>query len=135
MTTKTKLSILAALVGATGLSFGGMKATVEVGLYSGGYYSGAQGNVTDARNSADATQYIGCDVTTYPNNGTSYISCSARNAAGQYATCYTSQPSPAMVDLVQSIGPRSTVHFSYSTSSGVCQWIKVSNMSHAGGMQ
>jgi hypothetical protein len=134
MTTKTKLSLIAALVGATGLSFGGMKSTLEVNLYSGGYYSGAQGNVTDVRNSLDGTQYIGCETSTY-QSGNPYVYCVARNAVGQYATCYLSTTSPQMGDQLNSIGPHSTIHFSYSPSSGVCQWIRVSNMSNAGGMQ
>jgi hypothetical protein len=136
MTTKTKLSLItAALIGASGLSFGGMKSSTEVSIFNSGYYASAQGNLTDVRNSADNIQYIGCKTITYQATGNPQVSCFARSATGQSVGCYATQPSQAMIDQIRSIGRHSTIYFNYNASSGTCQAIDVSTWSHAGGMQ
>jgi hypothetical protein len=134
MTTKFKLTLAAALVlGAAGLSLGGHRSTQEVYIFSTSYATTAMGNITDARNSADANQQIGCDVTSTAGNQVAY--CYARNAAGQSVACYMNNATRTAVDQVLSIRPHSNVQFTYSPSTGQCGYIKVSNHSNAGGMQ
>lgn len=99
---------VAALV--AGKAMAGYKATSYVTVNGTlRYASGAMG---DARNSADANQYIGCSVDTM-----SGVSCSASDSSSNYVGCYTTDAT--ILAAVQGYTPGAYLHFQYD-ASGTC---------------
>jgi hypothetical protein len=79
----------------------------------------ARGNLGDARNSADAVQYIGCSV--YPASAL----CVAVNSAGVMHSCSTSDPD--MMAAIRSIHGDSYLVFRWDPANGLCTTILVYN--------
>ena len=84
----------------------------------------AQGNLTDVRTSADATQYIGCQVSASP--GSSFVFCAARNAAGLAKGCSSSLPE--LVAVANAVEPGTYLYFSWD-NTGACNYIQASHYS------
>lgn len=121
---KTRMIIAALAVAATSsTAAAGYVMTQPVVAASGSY---AYGSMLDARQSADANQYIGCDVGT-PSTGSAYVSCYAYSAAGVFSYCYSYDP--AMVDAGRSINDESYIYFTTGAGS-ICSNITVRNSSY-----
>lgn len=71
--------------GVTRLARAGARADIQVTVLSNGF----SGVLSSARNSADAVQYIGCEI--YKSGSGSPVTalCYAREASGAYASCST----------------------------------------------
>ena len=82
-----------------------------------------QGTVGDPRSSTDTHQYIGCGVTSYASGG-SYASCSATDANGKSAYCYTYNAD--LRQAVLGIKGDSYVAF-FGSKTGECTAIIVTN--------
>ncbi|NVJ27046.1 MULTISPECIES: hypothetical protein [Myxococcus] len=89
----------------------------------------AQGSLAGARNSADATQHIGCHLISYAasTGGPVRVLCVANSAAGVYGTC--SSTDPVIVEGVRSIGDESYLWFNWD-ASGQCTYLHVSKISY-----
>jgi hypothetical protein len=85
----------------------------------------AQGDLTDARNSSDALQFIGCSVGA--SAAQTYVSCAAENAAGVTRSCYAAN-SPALAAIAGTIEPGTYMHF-YWDASGTCTMIEAAHFS------
>lgn len=88
----------------------------EVSVSAGNW---ADGTMRATRDSADNTAYLKCWVYSHASYDSGY--CRARDAAGDYVSCYTTEP--RFVDTIRSIKPESRVYF--SASGGSCSWIEV----------
>jgi hypothetical protein len=79
----------------------------------------ARGDLGDARNSADAVQYIGCSVSP------AYALCYAVNSAGVLHSCSTTDPD--MLAAIRSIHGDSHMVFRWDSVSGLCTSFLVYN--------
>lgn len=79
----------------------------------------ADGAVRHTRDSSDTTAYIFCTV--YSTTTSDFGRCSARDPAGDYVTCQTTEP--RMVAAMRSLQPESRIYF--SASGGTCTWVEV----------
>ncbi|MFL6647894.1 MAG: hypothetical protein ACJ8KO_08020, partial [Sulfurifustaceae bacterium] len=77
------------------------------------------------RNTADTTQYIGCEV--YSSGSTPTAYCFARDAAGTYVACSTSNS--ALVNVAASLKSDGYLYFQWDTSSN-CTFIEQSTASY-----
>ena len=93
--------------------------------YRASTYSYGYGSVDAARKSADANQYIGCSV--QHSAGSDYVSCAARDAAGNYFSCYSYDL--GMVDAAAGINAASYIYFQ-ADAYGVCSSLTISNYSY-----
>ncbi|HEX8822994.1 MAG TPA: hypothetical protein VF794_23905 [Archangium sp.] len=120
------VSVVGALLLSTG-ALAGAKATSEVVINttSNAPTVTAMGSMGSARNSADATQYIGCQLSTNNvSSGSVTVVCFAKNAAGQYVSCVTTDPN--YVNVAQSIQSDSYIRFNYDSSVGsTCTYLLV----------
>jgi hypothetical protein len=84
----------------------------------------AQGDVGQARNSADTRQVIGCHVQSYRNASGEFeqASCSATDAAGNSYSCYATEA--ALVRSARAINGDSFVFF-FGDAAGKCVNISV----------
>ncbi|HEY6922627.1 MAG TPA: hypothetical protein VI653_04100 [Steroidobacteraceae bacterium] len=128
-----KLAIITGLAAALllqSLANAGTHLTNPVSIYSATSGGGsAIGSVATARYyTSDTSQYIGCSSSSDTISST-YISCSARDAAGHYLYCYSSSASAAARDAVASVNTTSYVYF-VANSSGQCTYITVGNFSY-----
>ncbi len=110
-----------ATAGAVTATYAGMAVTNEVSINF--TTSSASGSVRDARDSADAWQFIGCRVT---GSSTPSVSCQAYNAALETAACSSTQP--GHVAAAQSINELSKITFSWS--GGSCSSLGSNNYSY-----
>jgi len=89
----------------------------------------AYGSLHSARTSSDSKQFIGCSVFGIVGTPTtSYVACSATNAAGAVFNCATSNPSTALFQSALAVNAATYV-FMESNSSGNCVYIYVQNAS------
>jgi len=112
-----------ALVGfllAAGLTHAGTKYSLPVTV--GSTY--AWGSIGDARASGDYLQYIGCMVQGATTNS---ATCTARDAAGHYLSCYTTDPD--LIMAAAAISSDSVVEFYLLSGTGTCRFINVNNAS------
>ncbi len=118
-----KLVVLVFLLAAAGLGSAGSKAFRQVYIGS----TNANGSLGAARASADTMQMIGCWV--YGNEAYNYksVSCYARNAYGDSATCYSSVPT--LVDIAGQLNGDSFLSFSFNAPSTDCMSIQVQTFS------
>jgi hypothetical protein len=86
----------------------------------------AIGAMGSARAAADATQYIGCINEGY-STGTQYILCFARNSAGAYGSCTSSDP--RLISAAASITSSSFLEFAWN-SAGTCTFLEVMDTSY-----
>ncbi len=113
------IGVAALLVAAT--SFAGYRSWSQVSVYT----SGAYGSIAGAYFASDSTQYIGCTTNASSAGGGVFGQCFARNSAGTYRTCSTSNP--AMVSVIQTVGPSSYVYFTVAADNYGCTFIGINN--------
>jgi len=77
------------------------------------------GSVGDARNSADAFQYIGCVL----NGATGF--CYATDSAGVGHSCSTTDPD--MLSNIRAINGYSSIAFKWNPTNGLCTLVMVYN--------
>lgn len=118
------------LIGAAGLlvaatAFAGSKSWYQV-TFGSNY---AYGTVPGAYFASDTTQLIGCNSYAYAS-GSSSGSCYAYTSSGAFKQCITSNP--AMLAVIQSVGPMSYVYFRLAADNYACEQVSVTNGSHYG---
>lgn len=117
---KRSLFVGAFLVGAMAMpAFAGLKYANPVMIDDPVEHS-AGGAIGTVRNTADAVQYLGCDVTAF-NDGGWITSCYARNAAGTLASCFD-LVSPQLRDSARALNGDSFLFFMWD-ASGQCTQI------------
>jgi hypothetical protein len=122
--------ILSALAGIAlqSAAFAGYHATSLVSVYKGSTGGSAYGSMQSARYySSDANEYIGC-LAAADLVSSIYITCSARNAAGSYLTCYSTTADGQARQAVSSINTTSSIYFAVD-GTGKCTYISVGNYS------
>src|SRR5688572_4585125 len=119
-----KTLVIGCVVAASSVAYAGYKLEIPVTIYAG--YRIAEGTLGSARNSADSTQYIGCNTVMNNLGGGSYAACTARNAAGAYATCYSY--SAEAFNAIRSMSGDSYVRFEWDVN-GVCTYLNIENQS------
>jgi hypothetical protein len=102
----------------------GAKAETVVTIIQGENGSSAEAILGSARNSADATQMLACQLSA--NSGPTRLACSARDAAGKKLSCYSMDTK--FVTVAASIGVGSRVTFRTDTV-GNCTGLDVTNSS------
>lgn len=86
----------------------------------------AAGTMGGTRNSANAVEYIICsNVAT--NTGIRYAQCYAKNAAGVFGSCYTTDP--AIIAVVSTLQGDSYFYFAWD-AGGNCANVSVYNGSY-----
>jgi hypothetical protein len=121
------VSIAGALLSTVALA--GTKVTSEVTISSTTTGMTAMGSMGSARNSADATQYIGCQLSTNNvSSGVVTVQCFARNAAGTYLSCLTTDPN--YVSAAQAIDGDSYIRFNTESSGSTCTYLLVLDTSY-----
>ena len=74
---------------ASSVTYAGLVGYNPVSIWTDGSgQKNANGTLRDVRNSADGTQYIGCSRYAY-DTGSNSIVCYARDASGNYVSCWT----------------------------------------------
>jgi len=111
------------MLGLSGVALAGLRESDAVYVNSSSASPSGQGTVGDPRSSVDTHQYIGCGVTSYAAGG-SYASCSATDANGKSAYCYTYDAD--LRQTVLGIKGDSYVAF-FGNASGQCTAILVTN--------
>ena len=104
-----------AVVGVSGSVLAGQKSESNVSVTS----TSAAGSVGTARSSADANQFIQCQIT--GTTGSNSVGCSARDAAGTYLSCTGNSNATYLAAAVAGIGPNSRIYF--AVNAGVCTQI------------
>lgn len=108
------------MVGAVPTAQAGLHWTGDVWVNSSSRV--ARGILSEARNSADSTQMIYCEVRTYPSYSRGL--CFARTAAVVDATCYTTDAN--LIAAIQTLKGDSSVEFGWD-ASGVCTTLLIRN--------
>jgi hypothetical protein len=121
-------SLLAVAIGV-GVAHAGYSTNYFVTLTSGAEYQYASGNLRAARTASDVNQFIGCSHYANLTTGAApYILCFARNSAGTYLTCQTSDPS--LMRTAELINSSSYLYFMVSKFDSTCSAITVTNASY-----
>lgn len=90
-------------------TYAGLVGNNPVAIWTDGAgQKNANGTLRDARYSADGTQYIGCSRYAY-DTGSNSIVCYARDAAGNYASCFTGDDN--MLRVAETLNPASYLYF------------------------
>lgn len=108
---RSAVVVLGLLLAAS--AFAGVRYDSPVAIYPSSKWAG--GSLGSTRNSADGISALHCSVQT--GTSSSYGWCWARDAAGTYATCSTSNP--ALLDTMKGLKGDSYVVF-YWDDSGAC---------------
>lgn len=116
-----KLIAAVVMVAAASLAHAGWNWTVPVLVDVKG--RNAQGSMGGAHNSADPQEYIACGLTGWAG-GRVDVNCWARDTAGRFGTCGTSDP--ALVSVAATINPISYLLFEWDVN-GQCTRIYVLN--------
>ena len=110
-----------------------LQAPVQAGMNSASYVrvytSSAFGPLHDARFNAGSIEYIGCSVQGHNYTTSGRVYCSARDADGDFLSCFKSNASNALLNAVGSINEASDIEFYVDSSTGECQTIYVENYS------
>jgi hypothetical protein len=126
-----KFTIIASVIAALALQSvanAGYRSTIGVTVYRS-TTSYAIGSVSTARYyTGDSSQYIGCSSSSDTVSST-YISCSARDASGNYVYCYTTSATDAARQAVASVNNTSYIYFLVN-ASGQCTYITIGNYSY-----
>ena len=83
-----------------------------------------RGAIGTTRNSASSSEYMGCYAQV--DNGVKSMSCFARDAAGTYVACFSSDAE--LVTMARAVMPDSFVAWRYTGST--CTFLKVLNASY-----
>ena len=117
--------VVSGLVGAavlvTGAVMAGGTYYAEVSLTGTATTGSASGTLTTARRSADSNQWILCGVTA--TAASSYVQCSAKNAAGTFRSCTST--SASLVNTA--LGMTSYGALSFHWDNGACTQISVTS--------
>ena len=87
---------------------------------------GAYGGVHAARTSSDDKQFIGCAAYGAVSTYSTYVACSASDAAGHSLYCSTYNPNYYVWQAAQSVNQASSIIFN-ADSHGNCTYIYVQN--------
>jgi hypothetical protein len=119
--------IAASVLGATmalgaGTAYAGnyVNYRTQVTRYSGGG-GYAAGVVSATRNSSNATEYIGCQVSVY-SSGPAYGTCYANDTESEYLYCSTTNA--ALIAQMRAISDNSFVQFT-ADPTGACEVVYV----------
>ncbi|MGE0682593.1 MAG: hypothetical protein AB7P69_17045 [Candidatus Binatia bacterium] len=82
------------------------------------YPAYAYGSMVGARYSADNTQTIGCQIYVGQLDTSPSMGCSARNKAGDYISCFSSDP--VYIEMVQGMTDSSDIFFERDPITGRC---------------
>jgi hypothetical protein len=125
-----RLLMLGVSVLASGVAVAGLVNSVPVAVTLNADGSGnALGNMTTARFSADAVQYIGCSARRYDDGAggaTGFGFCQAGSADGVEGFCSTDNIE--VLEAIQSISSYSYISFAWN-ADGVCRTISNSTQS------
>jgi hypothetical protein len=122
-----KLAILVSVAAALSLgtaTYAGNSDSSTVNIDSSGY---AYGAINATLESADAVQYIGCQIGS-DTTTSAYVSCFASDVTGRQEYCYDSNPSAATLSNLSAVSGSSVVGFQ-PDSTGRCSFIAVYNVS------
>jgi hypothetical protein len=123
--------ILSAIAGIAlqSAAFAGYHATSLVSVYKSSSGGSAYGSMQSARYySSDSNEYIGCLAAADLVSST-YVTCSARNAGGNYLTCYSTTADTQARQAVAAINTTSSIYFAVD-STGKCTYISIGNYSY-----
>jgi hypothetical protein len=123
-------AVVAAVLVASAAAWAGYKTAVPVGTRhsSDGFEGEFWGNLGYARNSANATEYIGCGTTTF-ETGTGFVAymwCEARDTDKTIGFCTSKDEK--MIQAAASVGTDSYVRVMWNNYSQ-CYLIDVDNTS------
>ncbi|MBS0419956.1 MAG: hypothetical protein JSR66_19755 [Proteobacteria bacterium] len=128
-----RLSIVMSMAAAFALqtvAFAGPHYNAFVSVSKGSTSSSAYGSLSSARYySSDSNQYIGCSSAADLVSSI-YISCTARDAQGNYLYCYSNTADGQARQAVSSVNNTSSVYFLMNNSTGKCTYISISNFSY-----
>jgi hypothetical protein len=105
-------------------AWAGLVKNREVSVSKSGNIVTASGSLADARQSPDATQYIGCFA--FANPSVESMGCHAKNKFGQMVTCFVRPGDPgyfAFRTQVRTVSASSFVFF--SGVNGKCTHLQV----------
>ncbi len=83
-------------------------------------------NLADARDATSGSTYVKCELSTYSTGTQQYVHCQARNAAGDFAYC--SSTNPNFVSVVQAMGDDSLIYFKWDANYA-CTYLEIDNSS------
>lgn len=107
----------------SGIAMAGFKTGQQVVISTSSRFVNA--DLGYVRNTADANQYIGCEV--YSSGSTPSAYCFARDSAGTYVSCYTTNTS--LVNVAAALKPDDYLYFQWDTS-GNCNFIEQATSSY-----
>jgi hypothetical protein len=108
----TKLLIVLAVSLFSGFAAAGMKTNYATSVSAGYVF----GSLSSARYSSNTLEYISCDL-----YSSGYISCSARDASGNTAWCYTdTTTNPTFGPMILGMNSASAVAFWFDPSTHAC---------------
>jgi hypothetical protein len=114
-----------AVAGVSGSVIAGEKRESTVSITNNGVTTTVSGGLGTARASADANQMISCTITGL--NTANNASCSARDAAGTFASCTANANATFLAAAVSGIGPNSRLFFVIDNATGRCTQINSTN--------
>jgi hypothetical protein len=107
----------------SGPASAGQKDTPQVTIGPSSTYAG--GSLVGARYSGDSVQYIGC--TAYMSWSGPWTSCYAKDKAGKYFLCNSSDPK--WHEVLQAMTDSSYLYITANAQYGTCTYISVDNSS------
>jgi hypothetical protein len=108
----TKLLIVLAASLFSGLAGAGMKTNYATQVSPGYVFA----SLSSARYSSNTLEYLSCDL-----YSSGYISCSARDASGNSAWCYTDTTAqPTFAAMILAMNSASAVAFWFDTTTHAC---------------
>ena len=117
-----KMLIILVLGGLSAVAAAGTKTNVATVIGSGYMAAG----LSSARYSSNTLEYLSCD-----QYSSGYIYCSARNAAGATAYCYTdAATNPPFAETMRAMNSASLVYVWFDATTAVCTNILVRNGSN-----
>ena len=120
------VAALVAGVGLSGTAQAGAKGANNV--YVSASSRVAQGDLGQARSTADSTQFLGCYTQSYRNASGAFeqVNCQARDTAGVYYSCWATEPE--LVRAARAISGDSFLFFA-GDAAGKCTSILVDQSS------
>ena len=117
------LVLAVGLIALSGNAMAGFKTGQAVVISTASRFVNA--DLGYVRNTGDTTQYIGCEV--WASGSTPSAYCFARDAAGTYVSCYTTNA--VLVNVAAALKPDDYLYFSWDTS-GNCNFIEQATASY-----
>ena len=120
------LVALCALAIGAGVAHAGYSANYYVSTFKSTTTTLSSGNLRAVRTAPDSSQYIGCTRYSY-NTGSVSVVCFARDAAGVYSSCTSTDP--GMIRTAELLNPASYVSFQFYNTESICANIIATNAS------